>query len=541
MTSVTPQIEGRDIANFVIELGRRVNVLDPRGDEVLTYIEVTLIFEAEDRSETKKINLPDLECITWSELDYRASINPQVTMAKANRYIASDIRSALGDLPVINIYRLERPGLYKINGEAVFCTGDDVILPSSGFVQKEELECRPMTEQLDIDPNMSEEQAAAEMLNLISLFPDPGRVILSQMLVALLRQAYEDAGKAPSFCVFLYGSTGTQKTTIASFLTQIYSRRNGIAEPTRLNASCASAVEMLVGLADQVKVFDDLFPADSTQVRKSQEETLSEITRYIGDGTVPARMKGGKIREGRPKCGVLFTGEYLVGTGSSAARLLPVEMSKPDTTALKCFQDQPLIVSTFYHNFISWSLDSYNDIVACLTEWLEEYHKTDLGVHDRLRETHFFLNTAYTLLLQYCGEKGVLDEEDVLRFHANYVDLLTRLVREQNERVYPETVDLHSHGNPLDRIRELYKGGQLSVAADKRKFDENQHDGIIHKNCLCLRPQALSRFFPSSDVNEIARELAALDALVHGRDGLMKKISAIRGKYCYCIPLDRLQ
>lgn len=397
-----------------------------------------------------------------------------------------------------------------------------------------------MSQRLDFDPDLSEGEAAAEMLNLISLFPDPGRIILSQVLVALMRQAYEDAGKAPAFCIFLYGRTGTQKTTIASFLTQVYNRREGIVELTRLNASHASAVELLMDAVDEVQVFDDLFPADSKQVRKSQEEVFFEITRLIGDGTIPARMKGGKVREGRPKCGVLFTGEYLIGKGSDAARLLPVEMTKPDTRALKYFQEQPLIVPTFYRNFISWFIENYDGTVVYLKEWLEEYRKTDLGVHDRLRESHFFLNTAYSLLLEYCGEKGVLTEEEVLGFHSSFAELLTRLVHEQNERVSPTATISATLGNVLEHIKDLYRNHQLSIASNKRQFDDAQHDGIVHSGCLCLRPHTLSHFFPSSDINDIARELETEGALTKGKDGLTKKISAIHGKYCYCIPLEYL-
>ena len=397
-----------------------------------------------------------------------------------------------------------------------------------------------MSQRMDIDPNLSEAEAAAEMLNLIGLCPDPGRIILSQVLVAFMCQAYEDAGKSPSFCVFPYGSSGTQKTTIASFLTQAYNRSTGIIEPTRLNASRASAVEMLMDVADQVKVFDDLFPADSTQVRKNQEEILSEITRYIGDGTIPARIKGSTVQEGRPKCGVLFTGEYLIGKGSDAARLLPVEMTKPDTTKLVQFQEQPLIVSSFYRNFISWFIENYDETVSYLKKWLDEYRKTDLGVHDRLRETHFFLNTAYALLLEYCEAKGVLSKEEVLRFHKCFVELLGKLVQQQNERVSPTKVAAPVQGSILDRIKELYRKHQLSIANNKRQFNDGQHDGVIHKGCLCLRPQALARLFPSSDVNDIARQLDAEGALIKGKDDLKKKISALNGKYCYWIPLSRL-
>lgn len=540
MLRIAPQIEGERVSNFDVLLLCRVNLHEGSQQDSVPHIEVSLSFGRGDPGDKMRIPLSQLETTNWSALDYRATFNPQIALTKVNRYIANDIRSVLDDLPITEVYRLNHPGLYIINGEPAFCTGDGAIRPSSSTGQGPEIEYKHMSQRLDIDPNLSEGEAVAETLNLISLFPDPGRIILAQVLVTLMRQAYEDAGKAPSFCVFLYGKTGTQKTTLAGLLTQVYNRSEGIAELTRLNASRASAVEMLMDVADQVKVFDDLFPADSSQVRKGQEETLSEITRYIADGTIPTRIKGGKVHGGRPKCGVLFTGEYLIGKGSDAARFLPVEMAKPDTKALKYFLEQPLIVSTFYRNFISWLVENYGEIVAYLKDWLEVYRETDLGVHDRLRETHYFLNSAYSLLLEYCSEKGVLEEDDVLRFHSCFVEMLNRLVQEQNERVSPSASVPSMLGNVLERIRELYRSHQLTIANDKRQFDDAQHDGITHQDCLCLRPQALSRFFPSRDAADVARELERENALIKGKDGLTKKISAVHGKYFYWIPLNFL-
>lgn len=540
MCRVVPTINGEKIGNFGINIHRLVNIHNDSQPEGLPHVEISISFEKGPSSGKTRVALSKLAATNWSTLDYRISFNPRIATSTANRYIADAIRSALEAFSATNVYRLSHPRLHIINGEPVFCTGKEVIRCSSSAAQGQEVECEPMSQRMDIDPNLSEAEAAAEMLNLIGLCPDPGRIILSQELVAFMRQAYEDAGKPPSFCVFLYGRSGTQKTTMASFLTQAYNRRTGIIEPTRLNASLASAVEMMMDLADQVKVFDDLFPADSTQVRKQQEETLSEITRYIGDGTIPARIKGSKVQEGRPKCGVLFTGEYLIGKGSDAARLLPVEMTKPDTTKLTYFQAQPLIVSTFYHNFISWFIENYDETVSYLKKWLDEYRKTDLGVHDRLRETHFFLNTAYMLLLEYCEAKGVLSKEEVLRFHKCFAEVLTQLVRDQNRRVYPTESAPPVQGNYLDHIRELYRKRRLSIANNKRLFNEGQHDGVVHQDCLCLRPQTLARLFPSSDINDIARQLDAKGALIKGRDSLMKKISALKGKYCYWIPLTRL-
>ena len=540
MGMVTPSIGGKRISNFGVDIHRIVDIYVDSSAEPTRYAKISLFFEDGSSSKMVRVALSKLSVINWSAIDYRAALDPQIAVTRANRYIADSIRRALDGLPVTNVHQLSHPGLCKINGEAVFCTGGEVIRPPASATQMSEIELEPMPQRLDFDDNVSETETAAEVLNLISLFPNPGRIILSQMLVALLRQAYEDAGSRPSFCVFLHGRTGTQKTTLASFFTQIYNRADGIAEPTRLNTSHASAVEMLLDLTDQVKVLDDLFPAASSSVRKKQEETLSEITRYIGDGSIPARIKSGKVREGQPKCGVLFTGEYLIGEGSDAARLLPVEMTKPDTAALSYFQKRPLIISTFDRYFIIWIIENYEEAVSYLGEWLEEYRKTDLGVHDRLRETHFFLNSAYSLFLTYCGEKSVLSENEIALFHGDFLNLLSKLVREQNERVCPTVSVQPPQGNALERIRELYRSNQLSIADDKRQFSVQQHDGVIHKGCLCLRPQALSRFFPSNNIKDIARELDDQGALNKGKDSPAKKISALKGKYFYWIPLSRL-
>ena len=134
----------------------------------------------------------------------------------------------------------------------------------------------------------------------------------------------------------------------------------------------------------------------------------------------------------------------------------------------------------------------------------------------------------------------MLSENEIALFHRHFLNLLSKLVREQNERVYPTASVQPPQGNALERIRELYRSKQLSIANNKCQFSDQQHDGVIHKGCLCLRPQVLSRLFPSSDPNDIARKLDAEGALIKSKDGLTKKISAASGKYFYCILLSCL-
>lgn len=233
---------------------------------------------------------------------------------------------------------------------------------------------------------------------------------------------------------------------------------------------------MLLENPNDVVVMDDLFPADSKRKRGQQEEMMIEITRYIADGTVSARMRGKELSQESPKCGVIFTGEYLIGRGSDAARLLPVEMEKPDTKELRYFQKHPLIVSTFYRNYITWFIYNYDEICDILEQLREKYETIALCVHDRLREMYFFLGSSYFLFLQYLVEKKILLDTDARRLYLAFDELLVMLVEQQNERVMGKQFTKCEQEDYLQRIRTLCKTKQMSIANDVATFDKELHD-----------------------------------------------------------------
>lgn len=525
-------------SNFEIEIYKFYERYIPPNKTPSIHIGFSVKFEGNHRSQLIETNVMELEKLQWVELDYRIRFNPRIAPSKISRILADQIRGVLTDLHKATEYHLDNIGFLKIGKDPLFCMGDKLIR-SASISTAIEIKLLPMERSLDIDSQLSEKDAIVEMLNLISICPNPCRVILAQVLVYLMRQAYVDAGEEPSFCVFLQGATGTKKTTLSAFMTQIYNRKEGIKDPLRLNASVPAAVDILMEANDEVVVLDDLFPADSRQVCRKQEETLIEITRYIGDGTVPARMNGKKVRTGHPNCGVLFTGEYLIGEGSDAARMLPVEMAEIDGVKLKYFQDKPLIVSTFYYYFIVWFIDNYDDIVAFLGQWLNQYREVGLKVHGRLQNTHFFLNTAYFLFLQYCFEKSVISEKNVKLLGENFNELLTKLIKKQEQRVRQK--DLGGSKCFLDCIRELYRNKSLIIADNIGMFSKKIHDGVIFKSYLCLRGRCFKKYFPQDALADIVNDLIANDALDCGKKCTAKQIHGLGGKRFYFIPIECLK
>lgn len=530
--------KGKELCNFIPRVEGIIDIHS--NDKESSDVQLRMEFENEHHSQSFIVPLSKLEQTNWLEYDGRCCFNPDIPYSRINRHLANTIRKELGNVPRKSVYQLNSTGVHIIGEEVMYCAGKEVIRSPSGEISDLNIESQLKNKCLDIDQVLTESQATYEMFELINLSPSTGNIILLFKLIYMMRQAYIDAGARPSFCIFLYGRTGTQKTTFSSFLTQTYNRRQGILSPTRLNASIPAAVELLLEATDDVVILDDLFPAESSLTRKQQEQTLIELTRYVGDGTMPARMKRGRISNGVPKCGVIFTGEYVIGSGSDAARLLPIEMVKPEGEKLKYFQDHPLMVSTFYYFYIVWFIAHYKDIVSFLKEWWDKYRKTDLGINDRLQETHFFFNTAYLLLLQYWYEKKYLLTKDVFKLHSSFVELLTSLVHQQNKRVQQtkseevETVDYLGH------IRALYKNNILSIASSAMQFNENIHEGVIHNECLCLRGDKLVTYFSGGDIAEIADSLFCQGALKTGKNNRTIQISALNGKRFYAIPLSYL-
>jgi hypothetical protein len=288
---------------------------------------------------------------------------------------------------------------------------------------------------------------------------------------------------------------------------------------------------------------DDLFPSGTDQLKGHHEETMIEITRIIGDGTPPARMQGSKLRNTQPpRQGAVYPGEYLIGSGSTAARILPVTHQQPDSGRLKHFQDNPLIVSTFYRNFLEWYIPKYNEIRDYLKEWANIYfNEVRMGIHDRLQETHYYFNTSYSILLQYCFEKGFISEQDVERLHRSFVRMLTGLVMAQNELTKPTTTYKTSNIDYLAHIRTLFNGDELFIADNPEVFIDQVHDGVLHNGCLYLRNKQLGKHFQVADLNDVVASLKAQGALKFSKGGRTSQIYALEDMRFYAIPLEKLQ
>jgi len=520
------------------------------GDESEHFVKLRLVFKSGLLSDEFIEPISELDSIKWVTKSLHCRLNSEMSLAKIQRYLADKIQAGLPNAKVEELYFVDRLGTHIIDELPFFNAGSQAIWPS-GVKEKPNVELAPTPYKLITDPKITEADAVAEMFELMSLSPDPMRVILSHKLLYIMRCAYKKAWKAPCVSVKLYGYTGDKKTSAASLITQMYNLDEGVAPPIRLNSSIPAAEELLFIKQDCVVVLDDLFPAEYREDIKKQEKTFFEITRIIADG-VSRGIKNNPNSGKTPTCGVLFTGEYLIGRGSDAARILPIEMSPPpDGEKLRKFQENPCIISTFYHHFISWYVTNYYKILGFLRQWRKHYDTVKIAEHDRLNETHFFLNTGYWLFLKYCCDRGFISEKDFVILSKSFQSLLTALIQEQQMRVNQgqqavrHDTDTHSKVDYFMAIKVYYKNDGFTLSKTSQNFDESIHDGLIHSDCLCLFSKNIDSIIRKLGLSGIRRSiinsLESQGALITHDGRNAKQISGTGGKRFLFIPLSKLQ
>ena len=370
------------IANFEPKVEQLVDSMNDGVAETLVYYK--LVFADGSESEIRALLLSELDAVNWHDIDLRCRINPG--FSGASKHIASFMRADFSEIIRETEQILDRTGGHDIDGTAVFYDGSELIAPI-GIGSKSKIKLIETTQKMVVDPNCSERQAIDGIMRIVSLSPSAIWIILMHCLLAIMRPVYAEVYKVPRFILFLVGLTGTKKTTIAAFLTQMCNRDKGILSPLRLRSSSPAFEQILYDAVDCAVVLDDLFPAESSETKRDQEKTFNDLLRAVGDDSGRAIKQGNEVVTKTPRCNVMTTGEYLVGTGSDAARMLPIMFPRPiDTAKLTECQSEPLIVSTFYRYFIVWYITNYQRIRDLLTELLAESRMVHMGVHGRLQE-----------------------------------------------------------------------------------------------------------------------------------------------------------
>lgn len=307
-----------------------------------------------------------------------------------------------------------------------------------------------------------------------------------------LFEFFHQAGYPPRFVVFLSGTTGSMKTSLALCLFHLF---DGDGEKPEANfQDTEAALEMKLGGAhSRVLLVDDFCPAVTTASGKLKLARLELIIRFIGDQISKSRSTPTlkRAKEFAPAGCCIVTGESTGGTRSTLLRclLLAIDRKDIDGNKLRIYQENPLLLQTHMVHFLHWCGYNGDSIIDFLKkEFLNERQSFMTVVAERrVVDCGATLMLVARLFLEYALSIGALESNDV--------EILAPLWRQVIEAALRSSEAATKELNPLSMylsaVFNLRRSGRLPLASSSDAYSPEKHLGFLDGDLWWVRSDDL--------------------------------------------------
>ena len=416
----------------------------------------------------------DFSNMNWIVPAWGMKANPEPGQGIKER-IRHHIQAMALDLPHEVVYT--HLGWRKIEGKWTF-------LHSAGAVGAEgvqtETDSRLSRYRL---PETTEDIKFAVEASLELLKIGPARVtlpLLSLTYLAPLTEVFRKVGLEPAFICFLFGTTGSLKSSVSAlFLNHYGSDFSGKSLPGSFRDTANSLEKRSFQAKDVLFDIDDFYPSADQKEGRKIEQTAQQLIRAYGDRVGRGRMASDtSLRKDYPPRGMLLaSGEELPQGQSSGARLFVIEMGRGDVNMdkLSRAQESREKLAHSMRGFLEWLSPQMDELPGKLRERfkkLREKAKTE-GQHLRLPETISWLFIGFETFLDFAATAGTIDDETKNELAEEGWEVLNSMALEQSQRVQAE--------RPAQKFIDLLK----ELLVQKR---------IYLKNLDGLEPTAPEKF-----------------------------------------------
>lgn len=295
-------------------------------------------------------------------------------------------------------------------------------------------------------------------------------ILLSLVYLCPLLEFIGHKSKLPEFVVWLYGFTGTHKTTIAKlFLSHFGNFNSGV--PASFNDIYASIERKAYKLKDSLLLLDDFCPQQSYRETQNINTIAEKVVRAYGDRTSRGRLTVTMESQTQfiPRGMMIITGESTVPGNSTAARLIPISLNKDNVNLNKLTeaQEHTDLLGISMREYILWIEKEANsnceDFVDTLNEnykvWLDDIRENAVETHGRSYEAVAWLLVALDLMYQFFCSIGVVKEEEAGLALEEARDEFLELIKVKDELTKAENpIDLF-----LDTIKDLLTSQSITV------------------------------------------------------------------------------
>lgn len=287
-------------------------------------------------------------------------------------------------------------------------------------------------------------------LKLCDILKDDKGIIL-QLLVYLspLVDIINQSGKPPEMVVWLWGKTGSRKTSLArAYLSHFGDFTNKL--PCTFNDT-KTVIELKANrLKDTLCLCDDFAPKQDYKEKKIQDSNAELILRMYGDRIAKGRSSNKlDIKDMNiPRGMMLVTGEGIISGESSNARLLSIEVNRDSVNLdiLTEIQNNSSLLGESMRGYIEWLLGQLNennkdgnlsDILthnfkAYRDELMERYKE---NIHGRTIEAVSWIKVGFNCMLEYMIDSNIINEDKKESYENRLELVIDKLISNQTKLV----------------------------------------------------------------------------------------------------------
>ena len=274
--------------------------------------------------------------------------------------------------------------------------------------------------------------AAAVSLQLQDVMKEEiGIALLGTVYLAPLREWMSQTDIVPAFALFLYGESGTHKTTAAALAMSHFGNFHAKNPPASFNDTGNQIRKKAFLVKDMPILVDDYHPVTSVQEKRQMAATAQTLSRAFGDGVDRGRLNADSTIKANtpPRSVAIITGEDLPAIGASGlARYFILDIDRDDIPVGKELTDlqekaRNGLLQRAMNGYIRWLLQQADGMPQRLHDlflkFREDLHRESRGQHDRAPETVACIMIGYQMMLEYMRGIGLIDLDTAVRMLAH--------------------------------------------------------------------------------------------------------------------------
>jgi len=285
------------------------------------------------------------------------------------------------------------------------------------------------------------------------------------------------------FGVFLYGQTGTRKTTLASIAQRFFGAELCKDRPILDYTSTANAIEVHQFTAkDMILFIDDFAPSKDPATMYRREALADRVFRGNAGGSGRGRLNSDSTLKAKKyaRCLTLSTGEEMPGVRSVRARALAIDMKDGDLDLkrLRLIDDASRRgdFAALTATFICWLAAQYDEVSRRLKREIADVRDTlEISVgHPRIVENVAGLIVTARYLLTFFEGVGAISGEEAQALEKTWTAALREVG--EGQELFQVSED------PVERFFEVLRA---SILGGMARIDQ-KNGGVPHKDVLEL-------------------------------------------------------